>query len=79
VTIVGQITNGGSQPLIVNETAVSLMSEGTIYLKLSTNPGFPWVVPAGQTMTFSIAFQRPLSAEAVFTVLDQPFGLDGLR
>lgn len=79
VTIVGQITNGGNQPLIVNETAVSLMSEGTIYLKLSTNPGFPWVVPAGQTMTFSISFQRPLTAGAVFTVLDQPFALEGLR
>lgn len=79
VTIMGQITNGGSQPLIVNETAVSLMSEGTIYLKLSTNPGFPWVIPAGQTMTFSISFQRPLSAQAVFSVLDQPFSLEGLR
>lgn len=79
VTVVGQLTNTSEQPLIVDETAVTLTSEGTLYLKLSTNPSFPWVVPPGQTMTFSVAFQRPLTSEAVFTVLGQPFLLTGLR
>lgn len=79
VTVVGQLTNTGEQPLIVDDAAVTLTSDGTLYLKLSTNPSFPWVVPPGQTMTFSVAFQRPLSSEAVFTVLGQPFLLSGLR
>ncbi len=79
VTVVGQLTNTGEQPLIVNDSDVTLTSDGTLYLKLSTNPSFPWVAPPGQTMTFSVAFQRPLSSEAVFTVLGQPFLLSGLR
>lgn len=79
VTIVGQITNIGEQPLIVNDADVNLTSDGTLYLKLSTNPTFPWVIPPGQTITFSVAFQRPLTEQAIFSVLNQPFLLSGLR
>jgi hypothetical protein len=79
VTVVGQITNVGSQTLVVNDADVTLTSEGTLYLKLSTNPTFPWAIPPGQTITYSVAFQRPLVAQAVFTVLNQPFLLTGLR
>ena len=79
VTVVGQITNTGTQNVVVKEGDVSLTSEGTLYLKLSTNPSFPWVIPAGQTITFSVAFQRPLASEAIFTVLGQPFQLVGMR
>jgi hypothetical protein len=77
--LLGQLTNLGDQPLIVQEQNVSLSSDGTIYLILSTNPGLPWVVGAGQTMPFSLTFQRPVGSAAVFTVLNQPFQLDGLR
>lgn len=79
ITLMGQVTNGGSQPLVVNESAVSLVSNGTVHLMLSTNPAFPWVVPAGQSVAFSVTFQRPAGSEAVFTLLNRPFQLSGLR
>lgn len=75
----GSISNNGTQPLVVNEDNVSMHSDGTVHLMLSTNPAFPWVVPAGETLPFSVSFQRPAESQAVFTVLNQPFELTGLR
>jgi hypothetical protein len=76
--IVSQITNLGSQPLLVDVTDVSLTSSGTVYLMLSVNPAFPWTVPPGQTIQFAVTFQRPPGSEAIFTVLGQSFQLTGL-
>lgn len=79
ITLLGQVTNNGSQPLLVNETDVSLSANGTVHLILATNPAFPWVVPPGQTAPFTLSFQRPAGPEAVFTLLSRPFQLSGLR
>ena len=73
------MTNNGSQPLLVNETDVTLTANGTVHLILATNPAFPWVVPPGQTVPFTLSFQRPAGAEAIFTLLNRPFQLSGLR
>ncbi len=79
LTLQGQISNGGQQALVVRETDVTLTSQGAVFLILSTNPGFPWIVNAGQSLPFSVAFQRPqTSATAVFTVLNQSFEISGL-
>lgn len=79
ITLLGQVTNNGSQPLLVNETDVTLTANGTVHLILATNPAFPWVVPPGQTVPFTLSFQRPAGAEAIFTLLNRPFQLSGLR
>ncbi len=79
VTLMGQVTNNGSQPLLVNETDLSLVANGTVHLILATNPAFPWVVPPGQTVPYTVSFQRPAGAEAIFTLLSRPFQLSGLR
>lgn len=79
VQLFGEITNLGSEPLVVQETNVSLVSEERLYLALSTSPAFPWIVAPGQTTQFSLAFQRPSGSTAVFTILNQPFELTGLR
>ncbi len=79
--LAGQITNVGEQPLVVTENDVSLRTaDGSAYLLLSTNPAFPWTVPPGQSASFTVIFQRPVTSDsAVFTVLNQPFQLTGLR
>ena len=77
--LVGQIGNNGTQPLVVNEANVSLRSDGTVHLMLSTNPAFPWVIPPGESLPFSVSFQRPSEAQAVFNLLNRPFELTGLR
>jgi hypothetical protein len=76
----GRATNlSPDQPLIINEQDVSLSSGGTVYLLASTSPGFPWIVGPGQTIDFNVQFQRPFEANAVFSVLNYPFELNGLR
>lgn len=75
----GQVTNTGTEPVVVTESDVSLLSGGTVYLLTATNPAFPWVVPPGETLLYFVSFQRPVGAEAVFTVLNQSFQLNGLR
>ncbi len=75
----GQVTNLGSEQLVVAEQDVSLSSSGTVYLMFANNPALPWVVEAGQTIPFALTFQRPQESSAVLTVLNYPFELNGLR
>ncbi len=76
----GQIINQGDQPLIISEDDVSLRTpDGASYLKLAANPPFPWTVPLGQTLLYTVTFQRPNADTAVFNVLNQPFQLSNLR
>ena len=78
--IVGQITNLGNQPVIVAVSDLSLTNNtGTVFQILSTNPAFPWSVPPGQTLLYAVTFQRPLTGDAVFTILNQSFQFTGLR
>lgn len=80
VLIVGQITNTGSQPVIVNVSDLSLVNSiGTVYQLLSTNPAFPWTVPAGQTLLYGVTFQRPNTSDSIFTLLNRSFQLTGLN
>ncbi len=79
VLLTGQIINLSEQPVIVDVTDVKLQSDGTVYLMLSTNPAFPWVINPGLTLPFEVTFQRPAGASATFTVLSQAFQLNGLR
>ena len=76
----GQVTNLGTQPIVITESDVALQTQdGAIYLLLSTNPPFPWTVPPGQTVQFFLTYQRPPTDTAVFTVLNQGFQLTSLR
>jgi hypothetical protein len=81
LTMSGQVTNSGAQPFVVAQADVTLRTpDGASFLILSSNPPFPWTVPGGQTLLYSVTFQRPQSADsAIFTILNQPFQLDNLR
>lgn len=76
----GQIANSGTGTLIVEAADVTLIDQGTVHLLLSNNPAFPWIVGPGQTVAYSVLFQRPVnSSQAVFSILNQSFQLTGLR
>ncbi|WP_420642140.1 hypothetical protein [Candidatus Leptofilum sp.] len=76
----GQVTNLGTQPIVISESDVALQTDdGSIYLLLSTNPPFPWTVPPGQTLQYFLTYQRPPTDTAVFRVLNQGFQLTNLR
>lgn len=70
----GQITNLGTQPLVITESDIQLTApDGAVYLLLSTNPPLPWTVAPGQTVQFFVTYQRPQGGTAVFRVLNQEF------
>ncbi|MFO7682560.1 MAG: DUF4352 domain-containing protein [Chloroflexota bacterium] len=76
----GQITNLGTQPLVVNQENLSLRTnDGASFLLLATNPPFPWTIPPGQTLQFFVRYQNPQAETAVFTVLNQSFQLNFVR
>lgn len=77
----GTVTSLGNQPVNVTEADVFLQtSDGSVFLLLSTNPPFPWVVATGESVQFLVTFQRPSTADtATFTVLNQPFALSNFR
>jgi hypothetical protein len=79
LNIVGQLTNLGQQAVIVTEADLSLKGDNTVYLLTTTNPGFPWSVPAGQVSNFVLSYQRPQAGSAVFQLLNHSFQLTGLR
>ncbi len=80
VMMSGEITNLGQQALVVSESDLTLHGDdGGVYLLLSTNPGFPWVVNPGTTSVYQVMFQRPSGSQALLTILNQPFQLSGLR
>jgi hypothetical protein len=79
VLLSGFITNLGNQPLVINSTDIALSSDGGVFLMLSTNPAFPWVLEPGQQGSYSVTFQRPPGATAIFKILNQAFQLTGLH
>jgi hypothetical protein len=80
LVITGEVANMGGQPLVISEENITLRSpDGASHLLLSTNPAFPWSIPSGQAIQFRVTYQRPPGDSAIFTVLNQPFQLTGLR
>ena len=79
IIVSGTVGNSGTQPFVVNATDVSLTENGTVYLVFSTTPGFPWSVPPGQVINFTLSFQRPVGSNATFTLLGNSFDLQGIR
>lgn len=81
MTLTGQVTNRSAQPLVITAGDVFLRTaDGATFLMLSSNPAFPWTVPPGGTLIYSVTFQRPLDTDtAFFNVLNQPFELRNLR
>ncbi|MCB0035434.1 MAG: DUF4352 domain-containing protein [Anaerolineales bacterium] len=77
--LIGQITNAGQQPLVINQTDVSLSDGQADYFVFATSPRFPWTIGPGQPLNFTLTFQRPTSPTAVFQLLGYSFQLSGLR
>ena len=76
----GQITNLGSQQIVVTQQDLSLRTaDGASFLLLATNPELAWTIPPGQTLLFFVRYQNPQAETAVFTVLNQSFQLNFVR
>ncbi len=77
MTLNGQISNPTAQPIEIGRDVVSLVGGEAIYLILSSTE-FPWVIPPGQAVQYTVTFQRPFgTANATFSIANQSFQLNG--
>ncbi len=76
----GVVINTGTTPVIIDTPDIFLESGGAGYLILSTNPRFPWTIPVGETLPYSVQVQKPINDSiAVFTILGFSWQVDNYR
>lgn len=78
VRIVGQIRNLTARDLAVSPRDVSLTGNGVPSALNAALPGFPWTIPANETLAFQINFVRPPAGNVVFTLFGRSYQIDGL-
>jgi hypothetical protein len=79
LSVWGTLTNNSEEPILVRVGDVTLRGgENTMAIR-SADPAFPWNVQPGASVSFRLAFQRPVTPVATFTILSQPFELRGLQ
>jgi hypothetical protein len=79
LSIWGTVTNNSDEPLLVATNDVVLRGgEGAMALR-SADPALPWTIQPATSVSFRLAFQRPLTPVATLTLIDQPFELRGLQ
>lgn len=77
MSLKGQISNPTKQAMTIKPQEVTLLGGTTTYLILASTE-FPWVIPAEQSIEYTVTFQRPSGAkEAIFTIVNQSFQLNG--
>jgi hypothetical protein len=79
ISVWGNVLNNGEEALEVALEDVSLRGAEESMALRAADPAFPWTIPPGTSLTFRLAFQRPASPIATFTVLNQPFEISGLE
>ncbi|NOR82466.1 MAG: hypothetical protein GQ526_03135 [Ardenticatenales bacterium] len=79
LSVEGSVLNSSESELVITAAAVTLVGAGNSMPLRAADPALPWAIPAGGVVSFRIAFQRPASTVATFTVLDQRFEIGGLE
>jgi hypothetical protein len=79
LSVWGTLTNNSDEPLSVATNEATLRGGDNLMALRSADPAFPWSIQPGTTVSFRLAFQRPVTPVATFTILDQPFELRGLQ
>lgn len=78
VRIVGQIRNLTTRELAASPRDVSLTGNGSPVALNAALPGFPWTIPAGESLAFQLNFVRPPAGNVVFTLFGRSYQIDGL-
>jgi hypothetical protein len=79
LSVWGIVANNSEEPISVrNEDVTLLGGENSMALR-AADPAFPWSIQPGSNVSFRVAFQRPVTPVAIFTILGQPFELRGLQ
>ena len=79
LSVWGIVANSSEEPIAVRNEDVTLYGGESSMALRAADPAFPWTIPPGTNTSFRIAFQRPVTPVATFTILGQPFELRGLQ
>jgi hypothetical protein len=79
LSVWGTLTNNSEESISLRAEDAALRGGENIMAIRSADPAFPWTLQPGAAVSFRLAFQRPATSVAIFTVLSQPFELRGLQ
>jgi hypothetical protein len=77
--IVGEVRNGGTEPLTVEMADVTLSSSAGASELIMTAPPLPWSIEPGQAQVIELQYQRPDASAALLELLGYSFEIAGLQ
>jgi hypothetical protein len=77
--IVGEVRNGGAQPLTVETADITLSSSSGTGELIMTAPSLPWSIEPGQAQVIELQYQRPAASAVLLELLGYSFEIDGLQ
>jgi hypothetical protein len=78
LSVWGTVLNNSEDQLVVAGEEITLTGAGKAMPLRAADPAPPWTIAPGDVLSFRVAFQRPASPVATFTVLNRPFEISGL-
>lgn len=79
LSVWGTVLNNSEEMLVVDMEYITLQGADESMALRAADPALPWTISPGETSSFRLAFQRPSSLIATFTLLNQPFEISGLE
>lgn len=77
--IVGEIRNGGAEPVTVEPADVTLSSSSGSGELVMAAPSLPWSIEPGQTQVIELQYQRPAASTVLLELLGYSFEIGGLQ
>jgi len=77
--IVGEVRNGGADPVTVNPADITLSSSSGPGQLVMAAPSLPWSIEPGQAQVIELQYQRPAASTVMLGLLGYTFEIDGLQ
>ena len=77
--IVGEIRNGGAEPVVVESADITLSSSSGNGELVMSAPALPWSIEPGQTQVIELQYQRPAASTVLLELLGYSFEIAGLQ
>jgi hypothetical protein len=77
--IVGEVRNGGADPVTVKPADITLSSSSGTGQLVMAAPSLPWSIGPGQAQVIELQYQRPAASTVLLELLGYTFEIGGLQ
>jgi len=77
--IVGEVRNGGADPVTVKPADITLSSSSGTGQLVMAAPSLPWSIAPGQAQVIELQYQRPAASTVLLELLGYTFEIGGLQ